>query len=396
MPRVLVTYGWCRTAYAAMRSLAASGHEVYSCSHLQPSMTAFSRFCISSAKVSDPFASPELFAREVAALVERWDIDVVMPVHEDALVLREAERMLPQMTKLACPVLDSLRIGVDKARITQLAEKIGVPVPDSRFPKSLEEALDLAMVVGFPLVVKIAHSNSAKGVAVVKSLDELNKAITGRFADVTQLSDESFPYIQAFHEGSVVGGCFMARKGIIDGYFGERYLRTKSDGIGTSVFREPYGSSLLYRHIENLVSALVWDGIGHFDFIENPETGELVLLEMNPRLWGAINLAYVNGYDFAGAAVAHALGKQDLTEFFQPYPGQSLRSMWFIGEGIRWMQLLATGQFGNGIKAPFEVLGSLRKTRFDDFIWHDPMPLMAEALCYGRGFLASRGEFNPR
>lgn len=395
MARVLVTYGWCRTAYLATRSLAANGHVVYSCSHLMPSMTAFSRFCVSSAKVSDPFAASELFAREVATLVKRWDIDVVMPVHEDALVLREYETILPRTTILACPVLESLRIGVDKAHITRLAEEIGVPVPDSRFPRSVEEALDLAMVVGFPLVVKVARSNSAKGVAVVKSLDELGTVLSERFAGATQSSDGSFPYIQAFHEGSVVGGCFMARRGIIDGYFGERYLRTKGDGIGTSVFREPYESSVLHAQIEKLVSALEWDGIGHFDFIENPRTGELVLLEMNPRLWGAINLAYVNGFDFVGSAVEHALGKQDIAEFFQARSEKPLRSMWLIGEGIRWAQLLATGQYSHGVKAPFEVLGSLRKTRFDDFIWRDPMPFLAEALCYGRGFLDSGGDFNP-
>lgn len=395
MAKVLVTYGWCRTAYLAVRSLAANGHEVYSCSHLMPSMTAFSRFCVSSAKVSDPFAASELFAREVATLIKRWEIDLVMPVHEDALVLREYETILPHTTILACPVLESLRIGVDKAHITRLAEEIGVPVPDSRFPRSVEEALDLAMVVGFPLVVKVARSNSAKGVAVVKSLDELVTVLSERFAGATQASDGSFPYIQAFHEGSVVGGCFMARRGIINGYFGERYLRTKSNGIGTSVFREPYESSVLYGEIEKLVSALGWDGIGHFDFIENPETGALVLLEMNPRLWGAINLAYVNGCDFVGAAVAHAAGKQHIAEFFGSYSGQPLRSMWLIGEGIRWAHLLTEGQYRDGVKAAFEVLGSLSKTRFDDFVWHDPMPLLAEALCYGRGFLASRGDFNP-
>lgn len=395
MARVLVTYGWCRTAYLAARSLAANGHAVYSCSHLMPSMTAFSRFCVASAKVSDPFAASELFVREVAGLVERWDIDVVMPVHEDALVLREYERFLPHITKLACPVLESLRIGVDKVRITRLAQEIGVPVPDTRFPKSLEEAVDIAKGMVFPLVVKVAHSNSAKGVAVVKSLDELRTVLTERFAGATQASDDSFPYIQAFHQGSVVGGCFMARRGIINGYFGERYLRTKSNGIGTSVFREPYESSVLYGEIEKLVSALGWDGIGHFDFIENPETGALVLLEMNPRLWGAINLAYVNGCDFVGAAVAHVAGKKHIAEFFGPYSGQPLRSMWLIGEGIRWAHLLTEGQYRDGVKAAFEVLGSLRKTRFDDFVWHDPMPLLAEALCYGRGFLASRGDFNP-
>lgn len=124
---------------------------------------------------------------------------------------------------------------MDKAHITRLAEEIGVPVPDSRFPRSVEEALDLAMVVGFPLVVKVARSNSAKGVAVVKSLDELGTVLSERFAGATQSSDGSFP-ISAFHEGSVVGGCFMARRGIIDGYFGERYLRTKVMGLERAFF----------------------------------------------------------------------------------------------------------------------------------------------------------------
>ena len=392
---MLVTYGWCRTAYLAVRALAARGHEVYSCSHPLPSMSGWSRFCRAGAGVSDPFDAPELFVREVAALVERWGIEVVMPGHEDALVLRNWEHLLPGGIRLACPTLEALRTGVDKVSITRLAQAVGVPVPETRFPSSVEEALDVAPSLGFPLVVKLAHSNSAKGVAVVRSLDELRTVLTERFAGAAVASGDQFPYLQAFHAGTVVGGCFMAREGRTDGYFGERYLRAKSGGMGTSVFREPYDSPALQSRVVELVRALEWDGIGHFDFIEDPETGKLVLLEMNPRPWGAINLAYVNSCDFVGAAVAHALGERDLTMFFRPRPAPALRSMWIIGEGIRWAHLLATRQFSAGIRAPFEVLGSLRHTRFDDFVWHDPLPLAAEAVCYARGFLRAGGDFNP-
>lgn len=395
MAKVLVTYGWCRTAYLAVRALAARGHEVYSCSHLLPSMAAWSRFCRASAGVSDPFNSPELFVREVAALAKRWSIDVVMPGHEDALVLREAEYLFPEQTRLACPGLEALRTGVNKVSITRLAQAVGVPVPETRFPGSVDEALDVAPSLDFPLVVKLAHSNSAKGVAVVRSLDELRTVLTVRFASAVEASGDQFPYLQAFHTGTVVGGCFMAREGRIDGYFGERYLRAKSGGMGTSVFREPYNSSALESRVVELVRALEWDGIGHFDFIEDAEKGVMVLLEMNPRPWGAINLAYVNGYDFVGAAVAYALGERDLTTFFRPRPAPVLRSTWIIGEGIRWAHLLATRQFGAAVRAPFEVLGSLRHTRFDDFVWHDPLPFLGEAICYVKSFLRSGGKFNP-
>ena len=395
MARVLVTYGWCRTAYLAVRSLSAQGHEVYSCSHLLPSMSAWSRFCHAAEGVSNPTDTPKLFGQQVGALVERWGIEIVMPGHEDALALREWLHLLPSGVQVACPELELLRIGVNKANITRLAQKVGVPVPKTVFPSSLEEALDIAPALGFPLVVKIAHSNSAKGVAVVRSLDELRTVLTERFASAVEASGDQFPYLQAFHEGTVVGGCFMARHGCIDAHFGERYLRVKSSSMGTSVFREPYASTELQSRMVDLVRALDWNGIGHFDFIEDLDTGRLVLLEMNPRPWGAINLAYVNGFDFVGAAVAYALGERNLTRFFRVKPARALRSMWIIGEGIRWTNLLATRQFSAAIRAPFEVIGSLRNSRFDDFVWHDPMPLFAEAICYGKGFLSSGGEFNP-
>jgi predicted ATP-grasp superfamily ATP-dependent carboligase len=395
MVKVLVTYGWCRTAYLSVRALTALGHQVYSCSHLQPSMSAWSRFCCGSALVSNPFEMPIAFTKDISNLVDRWNIDIVLPCHEDALVLREQQKYLPQLVKVASAEIGSLRLGLNKRSITEIAQSVGVSVPNTIFPNTLEEAFELAPSLGFPLVIKLTRSNSAKGVFIVKTEEELKSRLLEACTNSKDKFLGDFLYLQAFHHGSVVGGCFMARNGNIDGYFGERYLRTKTGTMGTSVFREPFESSNLQSRVTSMVKALSWTGIGHFDFIEDSHTGDFLLLEMNPRPWGAINLAYVNGFDFIGALVAHTLNEQELKVFFRSRPRQSLRSMWILGEAIRLAYILSTGQFGIGFSTVFTTLKSLRHTRFDDFLWHDPLPFLAESLCYAKGFLHSNKNFNP-
>jgi hypothetical protein len=78
-----------------------------------------------------------------------------------------------------------------------------------------------------------------------------------------------------------------------------------------------------------------------------------------------------------------------------PRPGHSLRSMWILGEGIRMAYILSTRQPVLSLGTVFTILKSLRHTRFDDWLWHDPLPLLAESLCYAKGFLRSNKNFNP-
>ena len=142
--RILVTYGWCRTAYVAVKSLARRGHEVYTCSSRRPSMSAWSRWTKSSAHVADPFVKPAEFTRDIARLIDTWSIDVVLPGHEDALILRQNDRLLPDRAVLACPDFEALGRGFDKAAFTLAALEAGVPVPQTRFPASVVEAEDAA------------------------------------------------------------------------------------------------------------------------------------------------------------------------------------------------------------------------------------------------------------
>ena len=394
MARVLVTYGWCRSSYVAVRSLAMAGHTVFVCSHRQPAMASWSRFSSEGATVADPFGEPERYARDVADLADRWALDVILPGHEDGLALRHHEDVLPESVVLACPVLGDFESGVDKVEMTRLAARIGVRTPHSAFPETVDEALTAAAEIGYPVVVKARRSNGGKGVRLVGGPDELWALFAGGlhpFGDGTA----GFPFIQAFHRGAIVGGCMLAQSGSLVATFGERYLRTKDEGFGTSVYRERMVSAAIDDALAQIAGAIGWTGLAHADFIEDPATGELLFLELNPRPWGAIHLAYVNGFDFPAAAVEQALGGAALQRYFVPRNGTDLRSVWLVGEGIRAAVLLRTRGWTAFLGAPWTVLRSLPGASIDGFVWHDPLALVAEAICYGRGFLAARGDTNP-
>ena len=239
--RILITYGWCRTAYVALRSLARQGHAVYVCSNHAPMMGGWSRFCSGSAPVAEPFTQPEGFTADVARLVRQWEIDVVLPGHEDGLVLRRHEHLLPPGTRLACPERTLYENAIDKAWITRLALAAGVPVPATRFPATVEQALADAGELGYPLIVKLRRSNSGKGVVAVREPRELPALLTGRFARFVA-DPQRFPILQEFVPGPVVGACFLANAGRLEAVFQERYLRCKDGDFGTSVFRERLAS----------------------------------------------------------------------------------------------------------------------------------------------------------
>jgi predicted ATP-grasp superfamily ATP-dependent carboligase len=132
-----------------------------------------------------------------------------------------------------------------------------------------------------------------------------------------------------------------------------------------------------------------WTGIGHLDFIADATLNQLYLLEMNPRWWGALNLAVVNGFDFPPGLVTMALEGEPVAGAFCE-PAVRRKSLWILGELIACRAELMQGKW----YAPFTSLQRLlcagRDCSCDDFCWSDPRPLMAETAHYLGRFLNAR------
>ncbi|QLE40898.1 ATP-grasp domain-containing protein [Nostoc sp. C052] len=391
--RVLITYGWCRIAYVAAESLSCAGFEVYVCDSTRWSMTRVSKFVRGFDLVPDPFKEPQQYVTELSAIVKRRQIDVLLPMHEDGLVIQTYRDCLPVNLLIACPVRNDLRRGLDKYEIIQVAESAGVQVPKTAAPSSLAEVDSLAEQLGFPLIIKTRRGNSGKGVFRVNSVEEANRTYR-EIMEGFGLLNHQMPILQEYLPGNVYGSCFLAQEGELKACFIERYLRCKEGGFGTSVLREPCDSPLLLEYTQRMAAALNWTGIGHFDFLADTQISSAYLIEMNPRFWGALNLAVQNGYDFPRALITMlTTGTPDSKSFLPSL--QPVSSLWIVGEIIA-----SVAEFRSGKKlAPLASLGRIifpgRHCKYDDFRWHDPLPLLMEFVYYGNSFLASGGNINP-
>lgn len=391
--KILVTYGWCRTAYIAAESLCRAGFEVYACGSTALSMVRVSRFVRGFDRVPDPFKEPEQYVTEISAIVKRRNIDVLLPVHEDALAIQTYREILPENLLIACPPRTELVRVLDKYEIIKIAASAKVAVPKTLAPANLIELESCAQELGFPLIIKTRRGNSGKGVFRVNSLEETRQKYR-EVVDNFGLANNQLPILQEYAEGSVFGSCFLAKDGEVKACFVERYLRCKEAGFGTSVLREPCEFPLLHDYTQRMAKALNWTGIGHFDFIVDSQLSSAYLIEMNPRFWGALNLAVQNGFDFPRGLVTMLTKGEPDSDCFKPLL-QPLASLWIVGEIIAGVAEFRTGKGLAPLASAGRILFSDRPRTYDDFRWHDPLPLLMELTHYGSSFLASGGNLNP-
>jgi biotin carboxylase len=386
--RVLVTYGWCRTAYAVCERLARSGFRVSACGDSALSMTRVSRYVETFDRVPDPFGSPGLYAHAIAEVIRRRNISLVIPAHEDFVPLQEFRHVLPPGVIVAGPPIDEGREVLDKWNLFRRARLAGVPTPATLAPASVEEADDALASVSLPAVLKPRRGNGAKGIVIVR--DAVRGAAAYRnLVQQFQLDAGNLPLIQEYLDGVQMGCCFIAIDGEVKARFVERYVRCKQAGFGTSVLREPAASPEIENLTARLARELRWTGIGHLDFILGPD-GEPYLLELNPRFWGALNLAIQNGFDFPAALASLALtGAVDLRCFV---PRQPVNSLWIAGELMACLDDVQNRRWAEALRTPLRLL---RCRRYDDFRLTDPLPLFMELSYYLAGFVRGGGDANP-
>jgi len=392
-PKVLVTYSWCRTSYIVLESLAKAGYQVYACDASPWTMGRFSRHTSGYDRVSHPFRNPEQFIADIEAVIKKRKIDILLPIHEDSLIIAQYRRRLPQDLLVICPPYENLARALDKDEIINIATKAGVGVPRKIAPASLQAVSQAAARLGFPLIIKTRKGNSGKGVFKADSAEEAERI----FRDTVRrfrLTVANLPILEEYIEGDLYGSCFLAKEGKLKACFVEKYLRWKESKFGTSVLREPCRRDLLEEYTKKMAEALGWTGIGHFDFIATPDRSQAFLVEMNPRFWGALNLAVQNGYNFPLGLVSMYENGEPISEAFSPKKKQR-GSLWVVGEIIAAMAEIRDGKWLAPVESLQRIFFPNKDIYYDDFRWSDPLPLLMEMIYYGYNFFRSGYSINP-
>lgn len=208
---------------------------------------------------------------------------------------------------------EAIEKSEDRDLFKQQMEKIGQPIPASAIVHSVEEALQFAESIGYPVIVRPAYTLGGTGGGVALNAEEL--------AEITQGGLAASPIHQALIERSVAGWKEIEFEVIRDS--GDNCIAVCSmenfDPVGVhtgdSIVVAP-AQTLCDEEVQmlrtaslDIVRSLGIEGACNVQIALQPTSREYIIIEVNPRVSRSSALASkATGYPIAKVATKIALG----------------------------------------------------------------------------------------
>ncbi len=342
-----------------------------------------SRHVERTAVISDPATNPDRTAEDLVVVARRTGGRPALFYGTDAMLLcvsRNREK-LAMHYRFLMPPAERVEELVDKGRFAGLARRLGLPVPVTVTSEEVTTREDVLARMPLPCALKpVTHTFFRRSAAVreegglphkalfARTPEELDKRLlqmrsSGCAFVVQQYVPGGDDHIMSFHAWTNAKGEPVAH------YVGKKH-RTYPSGSGESTFVEIVMDLEVTRVGQEVTRALGIVGVVKLDFKRHAETGELFLLEANPRfnLWNRLGAA--SGVNLPLVAYAE-LG------------GRALPSTGSVRPGLRWASVERDLRafFGDyrpsGAISVRDFMASYRGPKvFDVFAWDDPWPLV--------------------
>lgn len=281
---VLLTGGRAPVTLDLARMLRRAGYRVY------VAESASRHLCRLSGAVEQCFVVPSprhetaAYLSELERIIRASQIDLLLPMCEEVFYIAQgAERLRPYCHVLVSP-LEQLHKLHHKFHFIQLAQSMGLAVPDTRLVRSREEWIQTQSVLETEgkWVWKPVYSRFAARVRMPgsRNLPPSEAEISSALPWVAQayVSGRALCTYSVVHEGNMVAHTT----------YDSRY---RTGSVGASVYFEHVEHEGTYEWVQQFVEATGFSGQIGFDFIEGPE-GRVVAIECNPRATSGIHLFY--------------------------------------------------------------------------------------------------------
>ena len=366
----IVTDAHYRMAVALIRDLAEAGVQVIACERPEfarpvgfASRAAWQCYELPEGDIADGLLA---LCRDVAARC--GEKPALLPVGAKTLAaVAGAREAFEETAGLCIPDPGQLSLLNDKAALAQLAQRLGIAVPQSFAPELGERVAHFAARTALPCVVKPLCGEAfglaaAQRYVIARTPQALEEAYT-RFFALTN----SAPVVQEYLPGAALGCSVLAKDGHVLASIAHRRVREYPVTGGPSSCCRVTDETPLLRAVCALVRETSFSGVAMFEFKCGAD-GAPRLLECNPRVWGTYPLTRAAGTNFSHLWCCAALGAE-LPAYIRP---QAVKMTYQPADLAAGLGYLTRGKLGRA----FGVLGSLLDPRVKNglFEWGDPAP----------------------
>jgi predicted ATP-grasp superfamily ATP-dependent carboligase len=292
----LVTNAEMLMALSVTTSLGKKGVEVTCGSQNDSALSFHSRYCHKRVVYPSPLDEAEFIGHLERVLV-REKVDVVIPTFADTLltISRHRER-LAKYAKIPIAENDKVEKALDKSETIRIAIENDIPCPKTIILNQKEDIDAVKDKLEYPLVLKPRKCFGAKGVAYLRTPEELvfeYGRISSKYGK-SLLLQEMIPL-----EGDVFGceALFNADSKPRAVFIHKRLRQYPLTG-GQSTLRESVRHPEVERLGLKLLKELGWYGVAMVEFKIDTRDQKPKLMEINPRFWGSLHLPMASGVDF--------------------------------------------------------------------------------------------------
>lgn len=298
-PRVLVLDGMWNKTLAAVRSLGRRGFHVTVGETTRFCASFFSRYASRTVVYPSPSSRPGDFTGWLLGELKTGSYSMVLPTEfaTQQAVASVAEDVR-RYTGFPFPEKSLADRVHDKGWLMSFAAQKGYLIPKTVFVPDLDLLGEMSEGLAYPVVIKPRQSSGSRGIAYVRQMSGFRDAylkVHSNYPD--PLVQEYIPSSEGDGGGCGVGALFNM-KGEPKAAFAYRRLRQYPVSGGPSTLRESIDGAEIKEIAVSLLKDLGWKGPAMVEFRLDPRDSKPRLLEINPRLWGSLNLAVESGVDF--------------------------------------------------------------------------------------------------
>lgn len=254
----------------------------------------------------------------ILRIIKKESVDAILPTMGGQVALNVAMEVFDSGelgdVKFLGAKPEAIKKGEDRVAFKEAMLKIGMDLPKSMYAYNMDEAMNAANSIGFPLIIRASYTLGGAGSGVAYNIDE--------FKELAQNGIEISPIHEILIEESLLGWKEFEMEVIRDNKdnciivcsienFDPMGVHT---GDSITVAPALTLTDKEYQRMRDASFAILREigvdtGGSNVQFAINPQNGRMIVIEMNPRVSRSSALASkATGYPIAKVATMLAVG----------------------------------------------------------------------------------------
>lgn len=389
---VLLTYGWVRSSYAALRNLSNHNISVVASDSNTIGMCQSSRLQKDFKKYTSHYEDEDKFIKDILDICSKKKIRYILPSHnETEIIARHRSKFDSSLVSLV-PNESHCKLFNNKASAYEFVKDLGISIPRKIKYDDLNEISEILAKSNInKTVIKLLTGNSSKGVFYGNNPSN-TEVIVKDLVKKYDLKNDRYPQIEEYVEGEGYGVSVMYWGGKFIASFTHKRLREKIETGGTSTYRKSTSHKGIEDAAKKIFDAIGYNGLAMSEFKVCSKTGKYWFVEINPRMWGSMPLAIESGVEFPYLAwLCASQGHEAAIKYnLSCIQKNNVSAKWLLGEIFVLTKMMIRFR----LYSVFQIVFKSKSDSIDDFFWDDPLVFFGQIIAYLKTAI-SKKSLNP-